>query len=57
MQSVKFSEVSSPNPKQGKPTNEIDPKKWDDAKVQLRELLKVFGANKYQSNTCTIKSL
>ena len=35
VQSVKFSEVSSPNPKHQaeKPTNEIDPKKWDDAKV------------------------
>lgn len=47
------SEIEEPSPVKQKP-QQIDPKLWSEARVELAELLSNFGRNKYQSNNCTI---
>lgn len=51
---------SEPSPKKAETTTAkpgIDPVVWKQARVELKSLIENFGQNKYQSNSCTIKSL
>ena len=50
---------SEPSPKKVETTVKpgIDPVVWKQARVELNSLIENFGQNKYQSSSCTIKSL
>ena len=50
---------SEPSPKKVETTAKpgIDPVVWKQARVELNSLIENFGQNKYQSSSCTIKSL